>query len=91
MAMLLICNLQGLKETPLLKYTQGVLAGKYKGDDLFVSVLQAMVLKRDKQERGVGIQNFKYTPDLIKFAHIIHTHSPKAYEFPRDHLSLPES
>jgi hypothetical protein len=74
-----------------MKYTRGVLAGKYKGDDLFASVLQAMVLKRDKQERGVGMQNFKYTPDLVEFAHIIHTHSPKAYEFLRDHLPLPDS
>jgi hypothetical protein len=73
-----------------MKYTRGVLAGKYKGDDLFASVLQAIVLKRDRQERGAGMQNFKYAPDLVEFAHIIHTHSPKAYEFLRGHLPLPD-
>ncbi|KAF8221240.1 hypothetical protein L208DRAFT_1329136, partial [Tricholoma matsutake] len=90
LAVLYGCN-AGVEETPLLKYTQGVLAGKYKGDNLFASVLQAMVLKHDKQERGVGMQNFQYMPDLIEFAHIIHTHSPKAYKFLRDHLPLMDS
>ena len=49
-----------------------------------------MVLKREKQEKGVGMQNFKYAPDLLEFAHIIQTHSPKAYEFLREHLPMPD-
>ena len=73
-----------------MKYVRGVLSGEYKGDDLFASILQAMVLKRDKEERGVGMQNFKHAPDLVEFAHIIHTHSPKAYDFLKGHLPLPD-
>jgi hypothetical protein len=77
------------KESPLMKYVRGVLGGKYRGDDLFASILQAVVLKHDKEERGVGMQNFRYTPELMEFSYIIQAHSPKAYEFLKQYLPMP--
>lgn len=74
----------------MIKYVQGVVSGKHKGNDLFGSLLQVMVLKADKENRGVGMQNFQYAPNLIECAHIVFTHSPKAYEFLQEHLAMPD-
>jgi hypothetical protein len=48
-----------------------------------------MVSKQDKKQRGVGLQGFKYAPGLTEFAHIINTHSPRAYQSIRKILPLP--
>lgn len=56
---------------------------------MFGCLLQAVVVKREKQVRGVGMQNFKYSPDLVEFAHIVHTHSSKAYDALKEFLPLP--
>ncbi|KIJ91177.1 hypothetical protein K443DRAFT_115413 [Laccaria amethystina LaAM-08-1] len=36
------------------------------------------------------MQNFQYAPNLIECAHIVFTHSPRAYEFLQEHLALPD-
>lgn len=74
---------------PLIRYCKGVISGNYKGNNMFGNLLQAVVIKQEKEARGVGMQNFKYTPDLVEFAHIIHTHSPKAYESLKEFFPLP--
>ena len=67
------------------------LARKYdSSDNLFVSIIEALALKRDKEKRGVGMQRMEYAPDLIEFSHILFTHSPKAYDKLRDVLVLPD-
>jgi hypothetical protein len=48
-----------------------------------------MVSKDDKKEHGVGMQGFHYAPGLTEFAHIIHIHSPRAYQAIRNILPLP--
>ena len=73
----------------MIRYCKGVVSGKYKGDDMFGLLLQAVVIKKEKEARGVGMQNFKYAPDLVEFAHIIHTHSAKAYDALREFLPQP--
>lgn len=74
-----------------MEYAKGVLDGKHKDDNVFGTLLQAIVLKRDKEIRGVGMQGFKFAPELIELAHITFTHSPRAYESLRHHLPLPTS
>ena len=49
-----------------------------------------MVLKANKENCGVGMQNFQDAPNLIECAHIVFTHSPKAYEFLQEHLAMPD-
>ena len=73
----------------MICYCKGVISGKYKGDDMFGLLLQAVVIKREKEACGVGMQNFKYVPDLVEFAHVIHTHSAKAYNALKEFLPLP--
>ena len=81
---------QDLSKSPMIKYVQGVVAGKHNKDDIFGLLLQAMVLKSDKDSRGVGMQNFQYAPNLVECAHIVYTHSPKAYRFLQEHLAMPD-
>jgi hypothetical protein len=76
-------------KSPYIQYAEGIMSGKYKGDQFFASLLQAIVMKADKEDRGVGMQGFQYSPDLLEFSHIIATHSPRAYRFIKDYLPLP--
>ncbi|THH16946.1 hypothetical protein EW146_g3772 [Bondarzewia mesenterica] len=56
----------------------------------FVDLVKTMVLKKDKKLCGVGMQGFKYAPDVLEFAHIISVHSPRAYQSIRELLQLPD-
>lgn len=89
--MFLMLQLTYLKQdksnNPLIRYWKGVVSGDFKGDDLFGNLLQAV--KKNKESRGVGMQNFKYQPELVEFAQIIHTHSARAYNSLREFLPLP--
>ena len=48
-----------------------------------------MIIKDEKEHRGVGMQNFVYHPDIVEFAHIIQTHSTRAYNAIKEFLPLP--
>ena len=48
-----------------------------------------MVMKKEKEKHGAGLQGFKYAPGLKEFAHIINIHSPRAYRALRNVLPLP--
>jgi hypothetical protein len=41
--------------------------------------MEAMVTKFDRDERGVGNQNFRYAPAWDEMCHILKIHSPRAY------------
>lgn len=56
-----------------------MLAGKYKDLDVFTGLVEVMVSKLDREERGVGLQNFHYPPAYDEFIHIINIHSPRAH------------
>lgn len=62
--------------------------GAFDNDSVFVDLVSTMVQKKDKEMRGVGMQGFKYAPDIIQFANIISIHSPRAYHAIRHALPL---
>ncbi|KAJ7844580.1 hypothetical protein B0H14DRAFT_2192547, partial [Mycena olivaceomarginata] len=45
-----------------------------------------MVTKADKEERGVGMQNFKYAPAYDEFCNVLRINSPAAYRAFQEHL-----
>ncbi|KAJ7202518.1 hypothetical protein GGX14DRAFT_330575, partial [Mycena pura] len=45
-----------------------------------------MVQQKDRVARGVGSQNFLYTPEWDEFIHIIRIHSPRAFQFISRHF-----
>lgn len=72
-----------------MRYALGVLDGKYKDHSIFTGLVDAMVNARDREERGIGLQNFEYTPALDEFAHICAITSPEAYRLLQKHIPLP--
>jgi hypothetical protein len=79
---------QNAKNSLCVRYAQGVLEGKYQDNKIFTGLVEAMVLARDRQERGVGMQNFEYTPALDEFAHQIAIVSPEAYRMMQKSFQL---
>ncbi|KAJ7865909.1 hypothetical protein B0H14DRAFT_3595961 [Mycena olivaceomarginata] len=76
------------KNTPCIKFALGTLEGKYTDFKVFSGLVEAMVQKVDRVERGVGMQNFKYPPAWDEIAHIINIHSPRAAKALREHIPL---
>lgn len=72
-------------------YAKNVLDGNYKdsADDVFVQLFEAVATLKDKEERGVGLQNFKYGPAVKELSHLIHIQSPRVYQTVRNALPLP--
>lgn len=64
------------------------MSGKYD-DQVFSGLVEAVVQKHDREERGVGMQNFRYAPAWDELCHIINVHSPRAYRAVKDHLPMP--
>ncbi|KAJ6620818.1 hypothetical protein B0H10DRAFT_2432733 [Mycena sp. CBHHK59/15] len=73
------------KTTPCIRYAQGALQGKYD-NDVFNGLVEAMVTKVDREERGVGMQNFKYAPAYDEFCNVLRINSPAAYRSFQEHL-----
>lgn len=46
-----------------------------------LGLVEASVQKLGKEERGVGMQNFSYTPAYDEFVHILSIHSKRALDF----------
>ncbi|KAJ7433925.1 hypothetical protein B0H11DRAFT_1758325 [Mycena galericulata] len=74
------------KNTPCIKFAQGTLQGKYAEFEVFGGLVEAMVMKTDRLERGVGMRNFKYPPAWDELSHIIQIHSPSAARALRKHF-----
>ena len=47
-----------------------------------------MVNIQDRDERGVGLQNFSHAPELDEFAHMCAITSPEAYRMLRREFPL---
>ncbi|KII84575.1 hypothetical protein PLICRDRAFT_167537 [Plicaturopsis crispa FD-325 SS-3] len=77
------------KNTPCIRYAQATLAGKFDNAEVFTGLVEAMVQKLDREERSVGMQNFKYAPAYEEFIHIVKIHSPRAHRFLMQHLQAP--
>ena len=59
-----------------------MLRGEYEGE-VFSTIFEAISIKVDKERRGVGMQNFSYTPSLKDLGYTIRMTSPSAYEILR--------
>lgn len=52
-------------------------------------MIEAVVIQKDREECGMGMQNFRYAPAWDELCHIISIHSPRAYRSLREHLPMP--
>ncbi|KAG6848152.1 hypothetical protein H0H93_002909 [Arthromyces matolae] len=72
-------NLIEKSDAPCVQLAQGILDGKYD-NQIFEGLIEVMVTKHDREQRGVGMQNFRYSPAWDELCNIIRIHSPTAYE-----------
>ena len=65
-------------KSPYVRFALGVLDGKYD-ENIFTGLIEIMMMKQDQEERGVGMQNFKYPPTWDEICNILRIQSPQAY------------
>ncbi|KAH7876772.1 uncharacterized protein C8R40DRAFT_1236404 [Lentinula edodes] len=71
------------KKSPFVRYALGVLQGKYD-DKVFEGLTKAMLIRNEKEENGIGLQNFKYSPAYDEFTNIMRITSPSAFRVLRE-------
>ncbi|KXN90746.1 hypothetical protein AN958_03681, partial [Leucoagaricus sp. SymC.cos] len=80
----LYIRILGLKELiensdhPYVQYALGALSGTYD-NKVFGGLIHVVVQYHDHKARGVGLQNFKYSPSWDEICQIIQMHSSAAY------------
>lgn len=70
-----------------MRYAQGALSGKYD-DKVFGGLVNTMVAKLDCDERGVGMQNFRYAPARDELCHTVKIQSPRAFRALKEYLPV---
>jgi hypothetical protein len=70
------------------RYFQHVVNGDFKDDKVFNGIIQAKVMAKDREIKGVGMQNFKYNSDMDAVFGLIHTISPRAYRELSKHFPM---
>ncbi|KZV87328.1 hypothetical protein EXIGLDRAFT_573080, partial [Exidia glandulosa HHB12029] len=53
----------GSKESLWTRFIKGALRGDFTDDKVFLGLLEAVLVVKDKDRRGVGMQNMKWNPD----------------------------
>ncbi|KAI0669608.1 hypothetical protein C8Q78DRAFT_977184 [Trametes maxima] len=79
-------------ESVFIRFAKMMAQGKFDGEghEVFLGLIQAMVEAEDREERGVGKQNFNYPPALLEFAHTCAITCPEIYRSMQAHLQLPD-
>ncbi|KAJ7202617.1 hypothetical protein GGX14DRAFT_370365, partial [Mycena pura] len=75
-----------ISDNVFVRFVKGVLAGKYSDYNVFLGLVDAMVKRVEREERGKGMQNFQYTSAWDEFIHIVRIHSPRAHQFMSKHF-----
>ncbi|KAK1222121.1 hypothetical protein PQX77_015048 [Marasmius sp. AFHP31] len=75
------------KHSPLVRFTMGMLKGKYK-DEHLAGLIEALVIRRDREQRGVGLQGIQYPPAWDELCHLIQVSSPKTYRLLQNYFPM---
>ncbi|KAJ7467786.1 hypothetical protein B0H11DRAFT_1732704 [Mycena galericulata] len=70
------------------RYLHHVLNGDFKDDKVFNGLIQAKILGKDREIKGLGNQNFKHNEDVDALLGLIHSISPRAYREYSKHIPL---
>ncbi|KAF7420714.1 hypothetical protein PC9H_011232 [Pleurotus ostreatus] len=63
----------------LLEFTVALSSGAFDGKPSFIQLMEVMLERHKRQERGVGLQNMQYATDFDQFCHEIQCVRPEAY------------
>jgi hypothetical protein len=72
-----------------VRFVRGVVKGEYKDKLIFLAMIQATVVARDRDSRGVGLQNMQYQPIYEEFTQMMALTSPQTYRLLAPHIQLP--
>ncbi|KAJ6620455.1 hypothetical protein B0H10DRAFT_1624166, partial [Mycena sp. CBHHK59/15] len=61
------------------RYVQHVLNSDFKNDTIFNGIIEAKILAKTREIKGLGMQNFKHSEDVDAVFGLIHAISPCAY------------
>ena len=75
--------------TAYTRLAVGLIEGKLSGYPIVGDLLKALASRLDREERGVGLQNFQYGASLTEFANLAAIISPELYRLLAQHLPLP--
>ncbi len=65
-----------------------MLSGEFKDATVFMGLIEAMTLAKDRELRGVGMQNFKYNPDYREFMALLNTISSRGARLTAQHFKM---
>ena len=72
-----------------VRFTRGVIRGKYDDNLVFLGMIQATMMAHDRESHGVGLQNMSYLPIYEEFAQMVALTSPRTYRLFAPHIQLP--
>lgn len=75
-------------QSPYLRYALGVMNGTYKDPAILSGMLEAHMMRADRDREGKGMQNFQWNKaaEYDRLLHVLYIESPKAYRELSKHL-----
>ncbi|KAJ7723264.1 hypothetical protein B0H16DRAFT_1334240 [Mycena metata] len=70
------------------RYIIHVLNGDFKDDKVFNGIIEAKILGKAREIKGMGNQNFKHNEDVDAVFGLVHSISPRAYRELAKHIPL---
>ncbi|THU96546.1 hypothetical protein K435DRAFT_664202 [Dendrothele bispora CBS 962.96] len=70
------------------RFVHHTLAGNFKDSKVFLGIVEAMILAKDRELSGKSMSNFKYTPAFDDFMHVMHMLNPRAYREMSRHIKM---
>ncbi|KZV67782.1 hypothetical protein PENSPDRAFT_610974 [Peniophora sp. CONT] len=68
----------------MLRFAQGYADGQYASQDVVIGMIEALVLKNDRERKGKSLVGMRYSEALDAFAQSLFTLSPHAYRIFRN-------
>jgi hypothetical protein len=77
------------RNTLAVKYARFIKERRFENAQFFVGIVEAMVARVERQDKGKGNQNFTYNPLLEEWAGVCAVTSPRTYRLLAQQLQLP--
>lgn len=72
----------------ILRFAKGVARGEYKDKAVFMGMVKATIMARERQVQGKSLHGMVYAPELDALCNALHARSPSGYRLLREHLQV---
>ncbi|TFY76153.1 hypothetical protein EWM64_g7859 [Hericium alpestre] len=66
-------------QTPWLRFAKGAVSGQFKSQETALAMIEAMVIKVERLQKGKSLRNMRYAEGLDTFSNYLASISPRAY------------